>query len=195
MVFDKCVTPTNHVGYLFTETVLTKGSEFNVTAECDAAHGFTVSTAQDPTTTACSTAGQPYTFAGCEQTDCITPASTKGYSVTETDMVFGSSNQINARRLQGSEFDVTAECDASVGYTGSATVAECDAAGHAYVLDGCSLTRCLRPDVDTDTAYDITENDLDFGDGWNVTVTCQKSGTVVLAKCNAPGQPYYLTGC
>ena len=65
------------------------------------------------------------------------------------------------------------------------------------VLDGCSLTRCLRPDhdVDTDTACDVTEIDLDSGDGWNVTVKCKKSGTVVLAKCNAPGQPCCLTGC
>ena len=104
-----CSSPSvDQTGYIITENNLNV-SEFDVEIKCDESLGYFGS----PTVSSCGVNGEPYTFSGCsfKTQECSIPDTT-GYI-------------LDIKNQSINNFDITAQCNKSMGYQGEAKVHPC----------------------------------------------------------------------
>ena len=179
-----CTSITPKIGYEITETKLRADNEnWDVTATC--ADGYEGT----PKITPCSKNGEVYTVTGCKKIPiCSRPANKIGYE------------PITENNLERDSFDVTASCDISRGYEGTATVTRCQEDGQSYTLSGCSLPQScedpenvnqyiLNPDKTNKTVKGFNLEVQSCADGY------EDEGTPKITPCSKNGEVYTVTGC
>lgn len=128
----------------------------------------------------CNAKDSPYILSGCAPyINCVTPASTVGYIITETGTELHN-------------WDVRAQCAPL--FHGAAKVEECDKNGSPYGISGCAPDTCLEPE-DT-IGYTLTTASLELHK-FGVTAECSYGyiGDPKVVKCSGHGKPYTLDGC
>ena len=92
-------------------------------------------------------------------------------------------------------FNVTAQCNKSMGYHGEAQVYSCSEIDSEFSLSGCEKITCGSPDT---TGYIITENNLNVSE-FDVEIKCDESlgyfGSPTVSSCGVNGEPYTFSGC
>jgi hypothetical protein len=186
-------------GYAYTETSLTPGASFDVTAAC--ADGY--ESAGTPTVSECPAGGQPFVLGGdlCTPIVCVQPtgAAAAGYEFTETNL-----------DLSTGDFAVAVSCsttpstEAPGGYQGTAAAAACTTSG-AYTVSGCTEApvQCDSLLSTSPAGYVLSaEDSLAPGtnsDALDITVVCDSAagygGVAVASPCEMSQQPYTLSGC
>ena len=107
-------------GYEFSESSVLPGNRFNVTASC--ASGWEGAA----TAVSCDTGPNAYSVSGCTAILCTSYPAPQGYTDVE---------EVQLDRSQG--FEVSATCDASSGFTGTAAVVPCTTSGAPFSFTGC----------------------------------------------------------
>ena len=116
-----CGSPSpDQTGYIITENNLNI-SEFDVEIKCDETNGYFGT----PTINPCTDDGEPYTFTGCEfkNQECSIPDTT-GYI-------------LDIKNQSINNFNITAQCNKSMGYQGEAKVFPCSEDNEEFTLTGC----------------------------------------------------------